>query len=92
MLLAARKHFRCPTSEPKKRQLEQRLRSEPRGTLPLAYARGSVESLLYRAATVKGAVTNVNCSALHLSGDNCFPYNHLKSGELANSRRFNYRF
>jgi len=32
------------------------------------------------------------CSALHLSGDNCFPHNHLTSGELASSRRFNCRF
>jgi len=40
----------------------------------------------------KGAVTKINCSALHLSGDNCFPHNHLTSCELANSRRFNCRF
>jgi hypothetical protein len=40
----------------------------------------------------KGAVTKINCSALHLSGDNCFPSNHLALSELPNSRHFNCRF
>ena len=37
----------------------------------------------------EGAVTKINCSALHRSGDNCFPSNHLALRELANSRHFN---
>jgi hypothetical protein len=40
----------------------------------------------------QGAVTKINYSALHRSGDNCFSFNHLALGELANSRRSNCRF
>jgi hypothetical protein len=65
---------------------------KPKRTPPPGYRRHLVRISALPSRDCEGAVTKINCSALHRSGDNCFPSNHLSLSELANSRHFDCGF